>query len=116
MRQFAQGHEHSRYRTFGIASPAAEEASVPASGRELALFRVHGVQVRRKQDPLTWLARGRKTGKEIRTPGGDRLKFHIKPSPSRGGRQEVSDLLFAGVWVFGRQEGRVHAGQRNQFA
>ena len=62
------------------------------------------------------LPRGERRASRFERPGDTGLELHVQPRPGRRGRQELRHPLFPGARMLRRQESRVHAGQRDQFA
>ena len=130
-RQFAKRGEHGGDGTFRVARAAAIKPSVFPLRNELRIIRADGVEVRREQDGLADFVSRPQARDEIGTPGQHFLKFDFQ-SGARGDRgQKIRDALFAKSWQgrpAGRPrprgraalpqqngEGRIHAGQRDEF-
>lgn len=77
--------------------------------------RPNRVQMRSQQHPLPGPARRQQAHEEVWPTGGDLLEIHPQPVAGKGG-EELRHALFAGPWVAGWQERRIHAGQRDQVA
>jgi hypothetical protein len=70
--------------------------------------------VRREQEAKARLARGTKSGEQIRAAGLDILEVHIQTGLGGGGGEKIGDPALAGARMAGGQKRRVHAGQRDQ--
>ena len=75
----------------------------------------HGIEVRREQDGLADFIWRQQPGDEIETSGQNFLKFHRQSGARSGGGEKFRDAFFPGVRMAQRQEGRVHAGQGDEF-
>ena len=141
--QFHHRRQHRRHGTFRVARAAPVQPTIFALRNESRSVRADGVQMRREQNGLPDFSGGPEPGENVgtnqlisvgrassraeirfcrRLAGSlapprefDFLKFHFQSGARGGGGEKIRDALFAGVRMARRQEGGIHAGQRDEF-